>query len=341
MRSIYYLMLLVITLFPTKVLAGCSFLSGSTMSVGSITLPSTLAVSRDAPVGTELWSSGWVQASGNKITCNTTGSSGGTATGLGAAVAGLANNRGRQYVYATNVPGIGISVYLNEGNIGPTDPRQAYVIQERSTFTSYPVGTWDLSRGNYWWVRLVKTGPIAGGVQLNVTGSATASEQGLNFATLNFSGAATVTGRSCEVGIGSKNILVPLPSVAHADFADGVTVLADTSKARAFSIDLLCDAGVAVSYRIDGTQASGATNVLANATGPDMAIGVGVQLFRGDTGSATVQPLGTKLHHATATADGQPLGIPLAARYYQTTPRASDVRPGKVSAAATFTLSYE
>ncbi|CAD5107945.1 fimbrial protein [Zestomonas carbonaria] len=321
---------------PVAWAAGCSFESGYSKSVATIPFPSVmLGVPRDAPVGTELWSSGWQSFSGPSISCSSTGKVAGTlASGIGAAVPGFTSN-GFSSVFATNVPGIGISVFwCNQDNCNP-DYNQVTPISSLA---------WDVQATRYplkvkWWVRLIKTGDIdTSGGPLAVSGVSSISYANLTVADLMLTGNFIVNSLACEVNPDSRNITVQLPTVAKTDFSASKPALPGADKARSFNINMLCDSGVKVSYQIDGPQAL--PDVLANAVGAEMATGVGVQLFQGDAHSTTVVPLATK-RFFTSTSLGQPnVRIPLTARYYRTG-AVSDISSGLVSTTATFTLFYE
>ncbi|MDF3935615.1 fimbrial protein [Pseudomonas citronellolis] len=312
--------------------AECSFESGYSTAQSSIGLPASLAVPRDAAVGSELWSSGWVAGAGPSIVCDGEGRVGGQlAAGIGAPLPGFASAAGFPSVFATNVEGIGVSVYWC--NMDACNPDFLNVTPLASL--AWPVVPARYPLGNSWWVRLLKTGPIAGGL-LQLGGASEVRYQDLAVARLTLSGASAVASLGCEVSPGSRSLSVALPTVARADFPAGPGALADDSKARALSIDMSCDAGVRVNYRIDG--ASSGDDVLDNASGAGMASGIGVRLYRGQLGSRLVQPLGVPLLHAVTASAGQLVSIPLTARYYRT---AGSLGAGRVAVTATFTLSYE
>ncbi|MNN33505.1 F17a-G fimbrial adhesin precursor [compost metagenome] len=191
-----------------------------------------------------------------------------------------------------------------------------------------------------WWVRLIKTGDIdTSAGPLTIGGISTISYAGLQVAELTISGASIAGTRGCEM-VSATNIDVRLPTVAKTDFSDASPTPADNGKAAAFTIRMQCDKGVRLSHQFDGTQTQGGSNVLANASGADMAEGVGVRLYSGDVSSTTPIELGQKKYMGLIGED-MPISIPVAVRYYKTVPRAADIKAGRVSTIATFTMYYE
>ncbi|MCY1270014.1 Fimbrial protein [compost metagenome] len=335
-RSI--LLWLALLLISPSLWAGCSFEPGYSKSVANINLPATLSVPRDAPNGTELWSSGWMSFSGPSLTCNSSGNvAGGLAAGIGAPVPGYTSN-GFSSVFASNVPGIGISVFWCNQVIGSCNPDYTKVTPIASL--AWAVGPTQYPLKTNWWVRLIKTGdidPSAG--PLTIGGKSTISYIDRQVAELTLSGASVVGTRGCEM-LSAQNIDVRLPPVAKTDFSDAAPTPPDNGKATAFTIRLQCDKGVKVSHQIDGTQTQGGSNVLANASGADMAEGVGVRLYYGDVSSTTPVELGQK-RFMKLTDNDMPMPIELAAKYHKTVPRAADIKAGRVSTIATFTMFYE
>lgn len=120
---------------------------------------------------------------------------------------------------------------------------------------------------------------------------------------------------------GSLSIDVRLPTIAKTDFEDSPIPRAN-DKVKTFSINLLCDSGVKVSYQVDGTQTSAGSNVLANSIGKGMASGVAVTRFKGDLNSITPLLLGAKLLNNMTSSDNTRAKIPLTARYVRTATKA-------------------
>lgn len=315
--------------------ASCWFVSGSAPN-GTIPLPATLRIPSDSPNGTVLWSSGWRPFGNFDINCLGTGVVAGTlASGIGAAVPGYVNASGYNSVFATNVPGIGISVYwCNQTSCNPDYNHVTPIASLPQSWGTISAPTYNLPSS--WWVQLVKTGPVSPGAVSVGGGLSSIRYYETTVANLAITGATSISAIGCQLN--PTNITVPLPTVTKDDFTDASPTPTSTSKATPFNISLLCDADVQVRYEIDGTQT--ATNVLANSTGGGMAQGIGVQLLQGDPGSADPVPLGQYVAFQGRTASSGPVSIPLVATYYKTVPIASVV-PGNVMVTATFTVLYQ
>jgi type 1 fimbria pilin len=335
------ILILLLALFcaPSALAAICTFQAGSASVMGTIALPASVSIPRNASNGSVLWDSGWKNFTGATLNCTATGNvKGGLAASIGAAVPGHSSN-GFSSVFKTNVPGIGVSVFWCNQTTANCNPN-------RTLITPLPSLNWDVQPVRYalatnWRVILVKTDDIdasAGAVSL--PGLSYVSYADLGISTLMITGSSQVTGLGCEVNADSRNIDVQLPTIYTADFEDS-PIPQRNDKAKAFKINLLCDSGVKVNYQVDGTLASGATNVLANASGTGMATGVGVTLFMGDLSSVTRLPLASKFLHTTTSSGNQPVSIPLTARYYRTAATPAAMTAGLVSTTATFTLTYE
>lgn len=331
------LLSLVLLLGAPAAWAGCKFDSGHSAVQQTISLPAAINIPRDAPVGTVLWSSGWQSGSGPRLSCDSAGTVRGTvASSVGAPVAGFNSNHGFPSVFATNVPGIGVSVYwCNQANCNP----------DYHNVTPVPSLAWQISATSYllqsrFWIQLVKYDEIRQTAPLSITGDTVISYIDLPVARLTISGSTNIQALTCRVD--SDAITVLLPSVWIADFNDAShnpDLLA--LKERYFDISMACQAGVQLSYQVDGPRAEGALNVLANGTGAGMATGVAIEVVEGDRVSSKPLTLGEpRSFGARTTIQNQLVKIPLIARYYRTVPKAS-MMPGKVSATATFTLYYE
>lgn len=334
-------LLLIALLWGSSALAaeGCTFRPGSQNVQATVALPSTLSIPRNALNGTALWDSGWKRFSDTTIECDVRGMVTGTHAGaIGAEVPGLTNHNGLPYVFATNVPGIGVSVFwCNQMSCNP-NPTQITPLPSLNwpvdAPTRYPLST-------NWRVLLIKTDDIdvSAGV-VAIGGSSEVRYNNLVVTKLSITSSSQITGLGCEMNADSRSIDVRLPTIAKTDF--DAPIPRSNDKAKTFNINLLCDSGVKVSYQVDGTQTSDGSSILANSSGEGMASGVGVMLFEGDLSSTTQLQLGLKLVHGKKTSPGTTLvKIPLTARYVRTAASPSAMGSGFVSTTAFFTLFYE
>ncbi|MDF3935614.1 fimbrial protein [Pseudomonas citronellolis] len=338
------LLALLLLLASTPLWALCRYLVPAGPAITRVNLPATLEVPRDALPGAEIWSTGgWTSPQTARVYCdaNAPATPPGVTPNFGVAVPGYSNSDGVASVYATNIEGVGISVYWCDTNLRPCPADYRAAMPVRALYGLAVSAGRSYTSNVRWWVRLVKTGPLRAGGSLQVGGMPAAVVilyDNLEVAHLVLDGNSVVAAQGCEVNPASRTINVPLPDVRSGEFPLGTGVLADTYKARSFAIYLRCDPGVKVYYQIDGSEASSGSNVLANATGAGMASGVGVQLFRGNLVNAPVQELGQRRLFTTTGGAAQDVNIVLAARYFKT---AAQVTGGQVAATATFTLSYE
>lgn len=337
-------LLLIALLWGTSALAaeGCTFRPGSQIVQATVALPATLSIPRNALNGTALWDSGWKGFSDTTIECDVRGWVTGTNAGaIGAEVPGLTNHNGLPYVFATNVPGIGVSVFWCNQKQADCNPNSTQITPLPSlnwpvkALARYPLGT-------NWRVLLIKTDDIdvSAGV-VAIGGSSEVRYNNLVVTKLSITSGSQITGLGCDVNADSRSIDVRLPTIAKTDF-DASPIPRANDKAKTFNINLLCDSGVKVNYQVDGEQTSDGSNVLANSSGEGMASGVGVMLFKGDLSSTTQLQLGSKLVHVEKTSPGTTLvKIPLTARYARTAASPSAMGSGLVSTTAVFTLFYE
>lgn len=334
-----FLLLIALLWGPSALAAeGCTFLEGSQSVQATVALPSTLSIPRNALNGTALWDSGWKRFSDTTIECDVRGMVTGTHAGaIGAEVPGLTNHNGLPYVFATNVPGIGVSVFwCNQMSCNP-NPTQITPLPSLNwpvdAPTRYPLST-------NWRVLLIKTDDIdASAGIVTIGGTSAVSYNNLVVTKLSITNSSQITGLGCEMNADSRSIDVRLPTIAKTDF--DAPIPRSNDKAKTFNINLLCDSGVKVSYQVDGTQTVAGSSILANSSGEGMASGVGVMLFEGDLSSTTQLQLGSKLVHGTTSLSSTRVKIPLTARYFRTAASPSAMGSGFVSTTAFFTLFYE
>ncbi|MBT8765399.1 fimbrial protein [Metapseudomonas boanensis] len=306
--------------------AGCKFEDGYAKSQSSISIDNTLMVPRDAPLGSELFDSGWKIASGPHIKCSGGGNVSGRHSGnFGAVVQGVPGNR-EGSVLATNVPGVGIqALWCNEGvcttNHMDLDP---------PTSINWTVNAFSYHlKSSSWWVRLVKTGPVDPGTH-TFNGTVTIRYIDLDVAELNVHGTIDSGTLACQLE--TPNLVVQLPSVTVGELHSGREL-----PGKQFEAALKCDPGIRLSYQIDALHPSAVADVMANDSGPGMATDVGVRLYRDGPGGMEVVPLSKRVLHTVSTQDGA-LHIPLIARYYKL---GEHVSSGNLSTTANLVLSYE
>ncbi|MGE8143985.1 fimbrial protein [Pseudomonas frederiksbergensis] len=338
------------------------------LNVGSLSVP------RDVPIGTRLYMQEFHQAGeGVTFTCTTDRTSPVTTynvfsvNGLGSKVD--ANNAGGYAgkVYATGVPGIGVSWWS-----GQTVP--GAVGAGSNTLQIVPNGC--VGTGNNCQTAALKVGPRAALVLIKTGPVGTGTVRGSDFGRLVYS---TVVETSTafaisEVGVtGSINVVamtcntpdVTVPMGSHktstltgvgsgtprVDFKIEMTNCPGfpgyygnpgTGAIPAASQTAVTNAGTrvlnTVSFRVDPvtTPVDAANGVLSLTSGAGTATGVGVQLF---SISGAVQPLSqNRVLNISPAAGTTGFSVDLSARYLQT---ADKVTAGKANAVANYTLIYQ
>ncbi|GAA0691217.1 fimbrial protein [Dyella marensis] len=311
MRRILLLLAATMLLLPLGAQASCSFTSGNTANVNISFGSTTITIDPNLPVGATLASSGQFSPTPiSQISCNST-------TTIGVVnVAGSQPASGAT-IFPTGVAGIGYRV---------THPDTS------SYLRAYPGDS--IASGSYQMsvtsgLEFVKTGTIANGATV---GSGTMGywryDNNRRIENFNLSTTLTFVYPSCSVNTSTINIV--LPTVSNTAF-NGVGTVAG---ATVVPIALQCAAGSQMYIQFDtANAASGATGVIAPATGTGRAQNVGVQLI-----DKTFVPVSFGTPALVGTTPNGPLTLTYYARYYQT---ATPVAAGSVSATATFTLSYQ
>ncbi|WP_211946905.1 fimbrial protein [Cupriavidus yeoncheonensis] len=289
-------------------------------------MPANLTSARDLPIGSTLYDSGWVDAStGAQFYCT-----GGETWTYGYNAAMTPVPAAGAGVYQTTVPGIGVRVGWSDMNLGrPADITQSRIMnwpRNSRALESYAV---NYGFSSSYRVQFIKTGNIGSG---NISSPSAFSYNGIINTQLKFSSLSIpVAAAGCSI-TGSGNITVNLPNARAQNFGG----VGSTQGATAFSIPLVCDAGVSVAYKLDGpADPSNAPGVLANQTGSGKATGVGVQVLQG---SAPVTLGAVSPTFIQTTQANQAVSIPMTAQYYKTN---SVVNSGSVSAIATLTMNYQ
>jgi major type 1 subunit fimbrin (pilin) len=343
-------------------LSGRSF-AGSctgTAQATSLSLPSSIAVPRDAPIGSLL--TGWTNSPATENYWYCTSVHGGSSFYSGVrSLAGplFLSDSGQQYngtgapgglaytVYETNVPGVGIAIAVDEfvsahAWAGWIDPSAT----NWSGRTYNGAKHSDMKYGSKVAVALIKTGTVSTGGTVNggtvvksipVTDSINHTDLAVSF-TIN---PVTVIPLTCT----TPDVDVAMGSFKTTDFPTVGSLSPGT--AASVPIQLLnCPSGTPVDgtksgvihtieYRIDPTSGTAATNVAALTPGESSATGVGIQLF---DSSGKVFPLSKEqtLSGYNSTAGGD-YTIPLTARYYAT----GQVTAGPANSTMTLTMLYE
>ena len=317
------------------------------MSNAVLPAPVTLNVPRDTTAGKILYDTGWESTGPGDVTCQ-----GGEAWTMG--IPGGIAGTGLPGVYQSGIPGLGIKVAYSNGGTGL--PSSLDNVDNKSTFIlkspiaqQCNVGGWPGGTGCLLWsTRYTPTGyfrmqyialgtPITTGVSSLPSPIGQVFYGGLLVNQASFSNTQFVVNViTCRVL--NNNIQVNLKSVRASDFNGAGSRLAGTP----FSIPLQSDDGVSVSYEFDGTRPAGvaATNVLANtAAGANVASGVGIALYKGDTSSSEILPIGQSIFYEKSTFQGEMINIPATAWYYQNS--SEKPRGGLVQSVATVTLNYQ
>ncbi|WP_407670718.1 fimbrial protein [Paraburkholderia franconis] len=285
----------------------------------SLVFPASIAVSRDAPVGTVLSSQSYnAGASANSVTCNVQQDATVNGTPL----------PGDPFTFQTNVPGIGVRFYITNGWNGGW-----IQVPVSQTFPA-PSG----STGHYTRADLVVTGPVS-------TGSITT----LPSMTVKFSGSCITTVTATQsltpgTAITSNTCSVTTPALAFAlpkGLSNKLTTAGSTTGDTTVPLGLNCAAGVKVAVTItDATNPQNVTTTLSLAAGSS-ASGVGLQILNGSTPVAfgpDSAVAGNTNQWSAGTAAGGAMQIPLTARYVRTS---GTLVPGNVVGKGTFTMSYQ
>ncbi|MFM0009035.1 fimbrial protein [Paraburkholderia sediminicola] len=295
---------------------------GWTANFDNLSFSASFSASRDVPVGTVLQS---VNADG-KISYSNTCPVTKTVTVSGTPVPGMADT------YQTNVPGIGVHLYVTAGWSG-------------GNYTSVPstevLGLSSSGPTNFYTrADLVVTGPIGNGT-LTTLPSMTISYSGTCIDDPNYisphmqalNPGTTITGRTCSVA--TPSVDVTLPTVFPSNFATG------SAGATPFSLGVNCTQGVTVKVTLTDASNAANTSTTLSLAPNSSAAGVGLQILSGSTPIAygpDSAVAGNVNQWTAGTTTGGPMNIPLTVRYIRPT---GAITPGTVKGAATFTMSYQ
>ncbi|MFL9990236.1 fimbrial protein [Paraburkholderia sediminicola] len=312
--------------------AACSFKQGSLLTgnidMGSITVSANVPVDTVLKTQTKSYDS---IVDHQAITCGDS-----VASTMSVSMSGS----GTSGIYPTNIPGIGIRIYVWSDGTYYSAPTSATLIPNSWGFQwsvaggAYGTGTMQVR------VDLVATGQIGlsgtNTLSYNVSPwfTASANNGSGEMKVSNLAVTATVTTRTCSVT--TTSVDVPLPQAN----AGKLSSIGSTTGSTALHLGINCSAGANVKVTLtDASDVSNRSTTLSLAPG-STATGVGLQIlfestpiaFGPDSAAADNQN-----QWAAGTAKGGPMDIPLTAQYIRT----GTVSPGSVKGLATFTMSYQ
>lgn len=312
--------------------AACSIQDGSfaaaNVNFGSINVPKNVAV------GSVIASK---QASYDSIGAHQAFSCG---NGVPSTASFAMSGAGTSGTYATNIPGIGLRVYVwsNSADYYGMPPSPALTpVGWNFSLSGGAMGTGFLQAR----VDLVSTGPI------DLSGSNALSYQVGSWLVVKASdGSNQVTGSSLSVtavvaaltcSVTTPDVTVTLPKA----FVTNLPAIGATTGATAFTLNVNCPRGVNVNVTFtDASNVSNRSTILGLAAGSS-ASGVGLQILGGSTPIAfgPDSPSAGNINQWSAgVAAGGQMQIPLTAQYVRTP---GTLVPGSVKGTITFTMSYQ
>ena len=319
--------------FAIPARASCQFTTSS-FQTGAFNI-GTVAVPRDAAIG-------FVVAS-RQISYDALVAHQGLDCGVGVqTIMSFAMTGGGSGTYATNIPGIGIRIYVWSSSSYYTTPTTPTLIPNSWTY-SYTGGTGSNYGTGYLQVRADLV--VTGRVDLSVTNalvynvgpwmSVRTADGTSTLNTSNLAVTATIAIQTCNVTTSSVSVQLPKAFVSSLSAANS------TAGNTAFSLDLNCAAGTNVAVTLtDASNASNRSNILGLAPGSS-AKGVALQILNASGpvsfGPDSASP-GTQNQWSAGTAAAGVMHIPLSAQYIRTS---GTLVPGSVNGNVTFTMSYQ
>jgi type 1 fimbria pilin len=340
------LLLCTILCMPNQARAGCTL---GTTAVLNFSLPATVTIPRDSPLGTVITSGvtttpPYSQAAPWGVTCN-------AATTYSESNMYGSNAPTTSHIIPTAIPGVGYQLYISSLGkyydvLAPTSlPLSSFSAGGSTGCAATPcyliLGGASLSIQ----LRLVVTGPITGTKTIPATDLYQLVIGGLLATDVRLANSTQIVGQTCVVN--TPSITVPLGAIKSSVFTGVGTV----STAVPFTIGLNCSgitANVGVTFT-DSNSVGNTTNILTiqSATSPANATGVGIKIAPGGSlpGAGTAVSYGPdasvagNLHQIMLGSSGSlPTSLPFTAQYTAT---ASNVTPGPANGVATFTMSYQ
>ena len=303
--------------------AACSFASGYGLQNVLISLPASMAVPREAAVGTVI-ATAKAPATPETATFATCTSPGNAYRYMSASSPVSA---GSPPIFPTSVPGIGLAAYFQDG--ATLDP---FVANGAGSADSH-VGNWAWSTdGNAYWVaELVVTGPVSAGTDSGSL-SATVTLDSLEVASISFSAFSVTT-----LGCSTPDVVASLGQHALSEFQGINTAMSTSPLAVSIAVNA-CPAGMSsIGYEFEATTA------VLNAAGGVVALdasstATGVGIFVTDGSGSAIQ-FGTPYTLSSySSSTGGSYTIPLQVGYYQT---AASITPGSANTSLMFTMTYQ
>lgn len=311
-------------------------------TVNNITfsMPSTLTVPRDVPVGSQIGSEIAVPSATLVSGCPAKNDTGSQDIGIKTYQSYATTINGRRIYDVPGMAGIGFALGFSGTNncsavqyIGRNDGTSFSGIDSQKTCANS--GYWSTVTGIFY-LAFYKTA--------EVTGSGTASSFQLGTFIMQTPGygwqqpepALIVTGLSVKTtacSVSNSVINVVLPTTKSTDFGD----VGSNAGSKAFDIGLNnCDAGLNVSMTLSAGNAGSSDKSLGllSADSTSSTSGLALQLMYNNA-PVTLDSAFSVL--GSTTTSGGSYQIPLAVRYYKT---AVSIESGTINSSATFTMTY-
>ncbi|MFL9927102.1 fimbrial protein [Herbaspirillum lusitanum] len=308
----------------------------------SISLPSSITVPRDTPVGTRI--SQWTSSSVSNYICRNVPANRWVGAGVGSTLANTGQTftiDGSSYpVYRTSLAGVGmIAAKTNSARAIPASPTMLLSFGEQSSGNNVTTGSMPARLR----VALVKIAAIEGGlVNGGRFGTAGAGQERVpdadddNFdfsqaqVAINFSSVNIIVG-TCA----TPDVSVNLGSYKSSEF----TGVGSSTRNRDFSVSMRnCSTSIQrMTIRLDPTTSilNKDQSVIA-LDGKSGAKGIGIKLMGNDGKAIKLnEVLNVPAYKAGA---GGNVDFPMQAAFYQTE---KTVSPGKASSSVMFTMSYQ
>ncbi|WP_206438148.1 fimbrial protein [Burkholderia stagnalis] len=356
-RVVFWLLTLAVLVLGlgTRTVFAASISCTGTAQTVTLTMPSSVTIPRDAPVGTRL--TNWVPAQNvsNYYKCTVSGVMVAgmlfepqSLTTAGTTVA--TPNGGTYTVWNTNVPGvgvaIGVSTFANQCGSQPWQDLGKPSGRFPSPWTGAVCNTdgiaTSITNGGQAQVALVKTGPITAGTVTGgvlFVGASVTTTGGSSVYTVAASPLVSFSLTSTIINVAActtPNVTVNMGSTMQSAFK-GIGSTSTPPVAVNVAVNA-CPSGLnLIQYEFNPVNAVlDSTNGVLALSSDSTANGIGLQL-KDDSGNALKYNTKYTLTSYN-TSTGGSYTIPLKAAYYQT---AATVKPGSANAVLTFTMTYQ